>query len=90
MKNFSVHILFCCVALAGFSASVTASQIRIATFDVDATPPVGSELAYDPVRKHGEISLRCRGLAILGSGKPIVLCAIDWIGVANASQDVES
>ena len=88
MKNLSVHILFCCIALAGFSASVAASQIRIATFDVDATPPVGSELAYDPVRKHGEITLRCRGLAILGSGKPIVLCAIDWIGVANASQDV--
>jgi hypothetical protein len=72
MKKISVHILFFCGALAGFSASVTASQIRIATFDVDATPPVGSELAYDPVRKHGEISLRCRGLAILGSGKPIV------------------
>ncbi len=75
-------------ALIGFSLSTAIAQIRIATFDVDATPPVGSELAYDPVKKHDEITLRCRGLAILGSGKPIVLCAIDWIGVANASQDV--
>ena len=40
------------------------------------------------MKQHDEIGLRCRGLAILGSGEPIVLCAIDWIGVANSSHDV--
>ena len=34
-----------------------------------------------------ELSLRCRGIVIRGSGDPIVLCAIDWLGVANESHD---
>ncbi len=85
LRSFPLVLFFS--ALIGLAVSGHA-QVRIATFDVDATPPVGSELAYDPVHKHDEISLRCRGIAILGAGKPIVLCAVDWIGVANASQDV--
>ena len=76
------------LALGALSITNSSAQVRVATFDIDVTPPVGSELAYDPVKRHDEISLRCRGLAILGSGEPIVLCAIDWIGVANASHDV--
>ena len=27
--------------------------------------------------------LRCTGVVIAGKGKPIVLCAIDWIGISN-------
>lgn len=76
------------IALVSIFAPGSLGQVRVATFDIDATPPVGTELAYDPVKGHDEISLRCRGIAILGSGEPIVLCAIDWIGVANASHDV--
>jgi hypothetical protein len=76
------------IALVAAFTPGSLAQIRIATFDIDATPPVGSELAYDPVKRHDEISLRCRGIAILGSREPIVLCAIDWIGIANASHDV--
>lgn len=64
-----------------------APSIRIATFDVDATPPVGSMMAYDPVKRHDELSLRCRGVVLLGADKPIVLCAIDWIGIANEGHD---
>jgi pimeloyl-ACP methyl ester carboxylesterase len=54
---------------------------------MDATPPVGSMLAYDPMEKVGELGLRARGIVLTGSGLPIVLCAIDWIGIANESQD---
>jgi len=61
--------------------------IRVATFDVDATPPVGSQMAYDPVKRLSEMTLRCRGIAILGAGQPIVLCAVDWIGISNEGQD---
>ena len=81
-------ILICTGLVAGFSQSAEVTPLMIATFDVDATPPVGSEMAYDPVRKLDEITLRCRGIVFLGAGKPIVLCAIDWLGVANESQDV--
>lgn len=74
-------------------AETTADQspvpgvLRISTFDVDATPPVGSKLTYDPMLNSGDLSLRAKGVVIQGSGKPIVLCAIDWIGIANESQD---
>ena len=63
------------------------SGLKIATFDVDATPPIGSMMAYDRVVRHDDLSLRCRGIVLLGSGQPIVLCALDWIGVANEGYD---
>ena len=61
--------------------------LRVATFDVDATPPVGSMMAYDPVTNHWELGLRARGIVLLGAGEPIVLCAVDWIGIANEGHD---
>ena len=61
--------------------------IKVATFDVDATPPLGSAMAYDPVKRLDELTLRCRGIVILGAGKPIILCAVDWIGIANEGHD---
>jgi hypothetical protein len=61
--------------------------LRLATFDVDATPPVGSAMAYDPVKRLDEITLRCRGIVLLGAEQPIVLCAVDWIGIANEGHD---
>jgi hypothetical protein len=64
------------------------SSFRVATFDIDATPPVGSMMAYDPVTNKWDLGLRARGIVLLGAGEPIVLCAVDWIGIANESQDV--
>ncbi|MFG0263073.1 MAG: hypothetical protein ACF788_11830 [Novipirellula sp. JB048] len=64
------------------------SPPSLATFDIDATPPLGSKMAYDSVQRHGELSLRCRGVVIMGVGEPIVLCAIDWIGIGNQAHDV--
>ena len=61
--------------------------LKLATFDVDVTPPVGSMMAYDPVVRVDELSLRCRGIVLIGQGPPIVLCAVDWIGIANAAHD---
>ena len=31
--------------------------------------------------------LEAVGFVLLGAGKPIVLCAVDWIGIANAAYD---
>lgn len=64
-----------------------APAVKVATFDVDATPPVGAAMAYDPVKRHDELTLRCRGVVILGADKPVVLCAVDWIGIANEGHD---
>ncbi len=61
--------------------------MRIATFDIDATPPVGSFLAYDACVNRGELGLRARGIVLLGADKPIVLCAIDWVGIGSGGHD---
>ena len=55
-------------------AAAKETGLRLATFDVDATPPVGSAMAYDPVKRLDELTLRCRGIVLLGADKPIVLC----------------
>ncbi len=92
------HLLPCIVAALTVVGTITGGRaaaaetagetaVKIAAFDVDATPPVGSAMAYDPVRRHGELTLRCRGIVLLGAEQPIVVCAVDWIGIANEGQD---
>ena len=61
--------------------------LRVATFDVDATPPVGSMMAYDPVTNQWDLGLRAKSIVILGSGQPIVMCALDWIGIGSEGYD---
>ncbi len=77
------------LAAAESAATVDAGPpaLRVSTFDVDATPPIGSRLAYDPVTNHWDMGLRARGIVFLGAGEPIVLCAVDWIGIANEGHD---
>jgi hypothetical protein len=62
-----------------------ASPLQVATFVADVSPPVGSPLAYDPTRAI-ETPLTASGVVLLGSGKPIVLCSVDWIGIANGGR----
>lgn len=63
------------------------NHLRIATFEVDVTPPLESPLCHGNVTPAKEIvtPLLARGIVILGSEQPIVLCAIDWVALANAS-----
>lgn len=65
----------------------SANALQLATFDIDATPPVGFMMAYDRVKRVEELGLRCRGIVLIGADKPIVLCAVDWIGIGNAGHD---
>ena len=60
--------------------------VRLSTFTVDASPPVGSPLAYDPTREVTR-PLSCRGIVIQATGQPIVLCAVDWIGIGNEGNE---
>src|SRR4051812_34708346 len=72
---------------ADSSATNQNAGLRLSTFDIDATPPIGSWMAYDPVTNKWDLGLRARGVVLLGSGEPIVLCAVDWIGIANEGHD---
>src|SRR5882762_457382 len=61
--------------------------LRLATFDIDATPPVGSYLISDPAVGMWDLGLRCKGIVLMGAGQPIVLCAVDWCGIGDESND---
>jgi hypothetical protein len=61
--------------------------LRLSTFDIDATPPVGAHLAYDQEINTWDLGLRAKGIVLLGSGKPVVICAIDWILISNEGMD---
>ena len=92
-KNYFLTLLLLVFTLPFFAQSSdqkspNSEMLKIAVFDINATPPVGSLLTYDPMIETGEMTLRARGIVLLGSDQPIVMCAIDWIGIANESQDV--
>lgn len=72
------------ITLAGADGS-----LHLAAFQTDATPPLGSPLCNGAVKPAAEIvtPLTARGVVLLGAGDPIVLCAFDWVGIANESQD---
>src|SRR5690606_11757259 len=90
-------VVFCARPVVAFQNSVYSSEefsgrlndggLRIAIFDIDATPPVGSPLAYDPELNVWDLGLRAKGVVLQGAGQPIVLCAIDWLLISNDGMD---
>ena len=73
------------VPLGGYCLADDAS-LRVGVFSVDASPPIGSPVAYVPARTI-EDPLSARGIVLCGAGKPIVLCSVDWIGISNGGYD---
>ncbi len=59
-----------------------AQPVKVGVFNVDVTPPVGSPVAYATTRSIMN-PLSAKGIVILSGDKPVVLCAVDWIGIAN-------
>ncbi len=64
--------------------------LRLATFETEVTPPLESPLCHGNVTPARQIltPLLARGVVLLGAGEPIVLCALDWVALANASHQV--
>lgn len=82
MRYFVLALLSVLLPLPAASG---APPLRVGVFDVDASPPIGSPLAYDPT-DGVESPLSCRGVVLLSDKLPIVLCAVDWIGIGNDGQ----
>ena len=57
--------------------------LGLAVFDVDITPPLGYQMAFGTVVNSWDMSLRAKGIVLLGAGQPIVLCSFDWHSIAN-------
>jgi hypothetical protein len=84
-------VAFALVALSSLVAAhgSGAAPLEICTFQCDATPPLGSPLCFASVEAAKEIvdPLTVRGIVLLGAGEPIVLCAVDFVGIANSGYD---
>src|SRR5262245_31949620 len=80
MRTFFLVLLLCA---ANLSAE---EELRIAVFKADATPEIGMPVAYVNARSITD-PLSARGVVLLGKDKPVVLCAVDWIGIANGGHD---
>ncbi len=88
MRNVIVTLSALLSAFIGLTA-VADEPLRVTPFRVDATPPLGSPLCNGNVSPVMEFvsPLTARGVVLLGSGDPIVLCAFDWVGIGNGSYD---
>lgn len=72
--------------LSDVRAETTApAKLRIAPFRFDATPPIGHSCCGGWIKPIEVVddSLEAIGFILLGSGKPIVVCAVDWTGILN-------
>lgn len=80
----SLMFLFCAVV------GVEAVELRVGTFKVDVTPPVGSPLcdALVPPATGVNDPLSARGVVLVANDqKPVVLVAFDWVGIGNEGHD---
>lgn len=91
--SFSIRMIIFCLVLVNAAQTISAQKntsqdsLKISTFDVDATPPTGTWLTYDSLIGTWDLGLRAKGIVLTGAGSPIVLCSIDWIGIANEGHD---
>src|SRR5690606_5891180 len=70
---------------AGQDAPAAAGNLHLARFRFDVTPPMGHSLCGGWIKPVEAVDdpLEAIGLVILGAGKPIVLCVVDWTGLLN-------
>jgi hypothetical protein len=78
--------LAACLLAPVLPSAAAEAPLRIAAFEADITPPLGTPLCDALVQPAREIvdPLSARGIVLLGEGKPIVLCALDWVGIGNS------
>src|SRR5215472_7404475 len=80
-----ISLLACIATLPVLFAE---EPLAISTFSVDATPPLGAALEMGACKPALEIvdRLSARGIVIRNAGAPIVLVAVDWVGIGNEGQ----
>lgn len=86
MGGLRLRVCWFAIVCSGVAMPVHADELKVEYFEVDASPDIGSPLAYDPCIEVSE-RLSCRGLVLVGAGQPIVLLAVDWLGIANEGHE---
>ncbi len=93
MYNFAIRTLVClatvCCALTDTVQASDAPKLRVATFQVDATPPLnGHPLIWVTQVKTVETPLLAKGIVIDDGAKRYVICSLDWCGLCNSTHDL--
>lgn len=82
-----VGILTCLFVGVSATSADDVPLLRIATVDVDATPPIGSPVAYALTQSVVD-PLHAKAIVLLPREQsPIVLFVVDWIGISNGGHD---
>jgi hypothetical protein len=70
----------------GWATLADEKPLRIAVFEAEVTPPIGTPLCDGLVVPAKEVvdPLSARGIILFTGDKPIVLCAVDWVGIGNS------
>ena len=84
MRRYYLGSIFILGFILAHTELVLGHDLKLGVFEIDASPPIGSPLAYDPV-KEIETPLTCKGIVILGNPSPVVIVVLDWIGIGNGS-----
>jgi hypothetical protein len=74
-------------SLTAAGSTVKAGSLHLAPVRFDVTPPMGHSLCggwIKPVVGYDDPQ-EAIGFVLLGAGKPIVLCAVDWTGILNSA-----
>lgn len=89
MRRFVCLGILSIVLLGSNDSRADETPLKIAVFEADITPAIGSPLCYTLVPAAKEIvdPLKARGIVLLSGDKPIVLCAFDWVGIGNGGYD---
>lgn len=86
----SSFLLALCILSGCATLGAHGGAVYIATFESDATPPLGAPLCGGGIKPALSIddTLAARGIVIRPDGEdPIVLVTVEWVGIANASMD---
>ena len=63
----------------------TPGNLRVGTFRFDVTPPMGHSLCGGWIKPVEAVDdpLEAIGYVLVGAGKPLVVCVVDWTGLLN-------
>ena len=75
------------VVWLGLFSFTMAAPLEVTSFEVDVTPSIGTPVAYAPTRSVDD-PISARGIVLTGAGDPIVLCAVDYLGIGNTGYEV--
>ncbi len=80
----------CCLIVAEAGVAAAEPPLKLATFRVDVTPPIGDGPCVGCMPKVSSIehTLKLRGIVLRADSRTFVIAAIDYCGLCNSSDEI--